>query len=490
MTSVRSDVQLGEAALFIGADRISPASGGDMEHAFAGTGEVNGLVHLAGTEEVDLAVRTAKSAFPAWQEVSVADRRDLLLRLAAAVLEHEEEFSRLVTLEMGAPKLFASTNPAICANWISYYAGWADKIDGSVLPAYPATGLNYTIAEPYGVVALLTPWNAPLSEIGMKAAPALAAGNCIVLKPSELAPFTTVRFAELALEVGLPPGVVNVIPGGPEAGNALCRHPGIGKISFTGSPATARRIIEASGEHIRPLTLELGGKSPNVMFADADLDKAIPLAVSYGVALMSGQACAAGTRLLVQDEIHDEVIDRLRAEIGQYVIGDPREESTTFGPLVSAAARDRVCRMIETGRHQGDAHIAIGGGVPGGALSGGFFVEPTVIDDVSPESEVFREEVFGPVIAVTRFKDAEEAVELCNATRFGLAGYINTRDLTLAHTMAARIHAGSIRVNGANRMAPGSPFGGYLESGFGREGGRAGLDEFLQIKNVFVDLAG
>ena len=487
-TTLSRDIQLGDAPLLIGDETLNSASGGVVDHVFAGTGEVNGTVHLAGIEEVNRAVKAAKDAFPVWQAVPVSQRRDLLMSLAKRVVEETDGFTRIVTMEMGAPRIFSSTNPAICSNWIAYYAGWADKISGEVLPSFPANGLNYTIAEPYGVVAVLTPWNGPLSEVGMKASPALAAGNCIVIKPSELAPYSTIRWAELALEVGFPPGVVNVLTGGAEAGDALCRHPDIGKVSFTGSPGTARRIIEASGEQIRPLTLELGGKSPNVIFADADLDRAIPLAVSYGLALMSGQACSAGTRLLVDERVHDEVIERLTTEIAKYVIGDPRDETTTFGPLVNAAAQKRVSGVIETARSAGDGRVAIGGGVPGGQLAAGFFVEPTVFDDVPPEAAIFQEEIFGPVMAVTRFKTVDEAIELCNSTKYGLAAYINTRDITLAHSMATRLRCGSVRINGANRMAPGSPFGGYGESGFGREGGREGLEEFLQIKNVFVDL--
>jgi|HubBroStandDraft_6_1064221.scaffolds.fasta_scaffold17499_3 acyl-CoA reductase-like NAD-dependent aldehyde dehydrogenase len=478
---------LEDARLLIGGDWLDSASGGTLDHHYAGNGRPLGLVHLAGAEEVDAAVRAASKATPAWRALPGPERRRLLLRLAEKITENSEEFSRIATLEMGAASLVAGWNSALSAGWFNYYAGWADKIEGSVIPVGPDQGFDYTTREPYGVVGLIVAWNGPVIFIGMKAAPALAAGNCVIIKPSELAPFSSVRFGELALEAGIPEGVVNVIPGGPEAGDAMTRHPGIGKLSFTGSIATARKIIQASAETVKPLTLELGGKSAHIMFPDADLDTAVALAAMLGVGANSGQGCACGTRILVHESIHEDVMARLAGVISNYGVGDPFDPKTVVGPLVTAAARDRVAGVIDTAVADESGKLVIGGGRPDGDLADGYFVEPTVFDDMRLDSPLAKNEIFGPVIGVTTFTETGEAIQMANSTDYGLAAYVSTRDVGLVHTVAGHLNAGSVWINGYT-LSPSAPFGGYRQSGFGREGGRPGLEEYLQTKNVFIGM--
>ena len=479
---------LGEAPLLVGRERISSTSAGTLEHYYAGNGQPNGIVHLAGAAEVNAAAYAAQQAAPAWRAIPGADRRLLLSRLADLIRGNAESFARITTLEMGAAANIAQWTAPMASGWFDYYAGWADKIEGSVMPVSAATGFDYTLAEPYGVVGLIIAWNGPLFFLGMKAAPALAAGNCVVIKPSELAPFSSIKFAELALEAGFPEGVVNVVPGAAEAGDAMVRHPGIGKLSFTGSVATARKIIEASAHSVKPLALELGGKSANLIFPDAYLDSAVPHAALFGLGLNSGQGCACGTRILVHEAIHDEVLGRLTEVVSSFPVGDPFDPNTVIAPLVTAASRDRVCGLIDTAVADGGGKLVLGGERPGGELADGYFVEPTVFDNTPIDSQLAQTEVFGPVISVSTFRNVEEGIRMANATDYGLAAYIATRDVALVHGVAARIDAGSIWVNGDPQMAPSVPFGGYRQSGYGREGGKPGLEEFLQVKNVFVGL--
>jgi aldehyde dehydrogenase (NAD+) len=480
-------IQLGDACSIIGGEEVRSSSAGTLQHYFAGTGQPNGLVHLAGPEEVDAAVRRAQAAAPAWAAMSGADRRAHITRLAELVRQEADDIARITTLEMGAAAVISKWTAPMAAGWLDYYAGWADKIEGSVNPVSGVPGFDYTLREPYGVVGLIVAWNGPTFFLGMKAGPALAAGNCLVIKPSELAPYSTLRFAELALEAGIPEGVVNVVTGAAAAGDAMVRHPGIGKVSFTGSGAVARKIIESSAATVKPLTLELGGKSANLIFPDADLDHIIPHAAMLGLGLNSGQGCACGTRVIVHEAIHDEVVDRLAAFVGDLPIGDPFDEKTIIAPLVTAAAQERVCGLIDEAVADG-IKLVVGGGRPGGELANGYYVEPTVFDGTAVDSRLAQTEVFGPVVAVSTFTDVADAVRQANSTEFGLAAYIATSDLSTAHRVAAALDAGSVWVNGDPQMAPSIPFGGYRASGYGREGGREGLDEYLQTKNVFIGL--
>lgn len=478
---------LSDSRLLIGEEWVTKASGGDLEHRYSGTGEVDAKVVLAGKDEVDAAVAAAAKASTAWRAMSPAVRRDLLMRVADKVEEHADEFTRIVTLEAGIPTMFAKWNAAGCASYFRYYAGWADKLDGSTIPVSHTAGFGYTHHEPYGVVGLITAWNAPLSFIGTKAAPALAAGNCVVIKPSELAPFSTVRFAELALEAGIPAGVINVVTGGAEAGDALVRHRGVGKVSFTGSVPVAQKIIEASAATIKPLALELGGKSANIILPDADLKSAIADAALVGIGVLSGQGCACGTRLLVHESLHEQTTELLREVISSWGVGDPFDPTTIIGPLVTADSRDRVLKVIENARENRTGELVIGGGAVQGELADGYFVEPTVFDNVPIQSAIAQQEIFGPVLTVTPFKDIDDAVRLADSTEFGLATFISGKDITTIQKLTERVSSGLVWVNGFRGTTPAMPFGGYGASGYGREGGKPGIDEFLRIKSVFVD---
>jgi acyl-CoA reductase-like NAD-dependent aldehyde dehydrogenase len=369
---------------------------------------------------------------------------------------------------------------------VRYYAGWVDKLEGEVLPVHGGRGLDYVLHEPYGVVGAIVPWNGPMMGMGQKVAPALAAGNTVVAKPPEIAPFGALRFAELALEAGLPPGVLNVVPGGAEAGEAMLRHPGIDKVSFTGGTATATRIMEAAAATRKPLALELGGKSASVIFADADLDAAAPTAAMLGSVLLSGQGCALGTRLYVQDSVYDEVVDRVLATVATVAVGDPLDPSVLMGPVVTEAACNRILGVIEAAVTTGAGRLLTGGQRVQGELAGGYFIPPTIFGDVDQASSLARDEIFGPVLSILPFSTEAEVVAKVNDSPFGLSAYVHTSDVSRAHRVAAVLDVGSVTVNAVPMASPTVPFGGYKQSGFGREGGRAGIDEFTRPKNVFI----
>lgn len=477
---------LDDATPFIGNERLSGTSGGTLAHHYPGTGRPQAAINLAGVSDVDAAVDTARGAFASWRALRPDRRRDILLSVRAAIDEHAGELAQLTTLEMGATRAMAASNPFFASLWFGYYAGWADKIEGLTVPSVPFKGLAYTKHEPYGVVGIFTASNAPLLLMGMKLPAALAAGNCVVLKPPELAPFATLRFAELAVEAGLPPGVLNVVPGAAEAGDRLVRHPDVAKISFTGGLATARKIVAASQDTVKPLCLELGGKSAGLVFADADLDAAIEIALTFSIVANAGQGCAFGTRLLVERRIYEEVLDRARTYLEGRSIGDPLESAYDIGPVASEASCDRIAGIIAEARTDGLRLIA-GGSRAGGRLSDGFFIEPTIFADVPIDHPVAREEIFGPVLTVTPFDDEEDAVRLANASHYGLAAFLHTRDVDRVHRLADTLDAGSVFVNGFPSPSPSVPFGGTRMSGFGREGGREGLLEYLRTKSVHIE---
>lgn len=473
---------LPEPSLIIGDQRISTVPGGTLQKFNPSTGTLLGTFPLGGPAEVDAAVAAAKAAFPAWRDTSPGERRRLLLRLAGLLEENQEQFVMLHALESGAP-----VNPAMGATMavdhLQYYAGWADKIGGELAPVYPSNGFDYIKQVPYGVIGALLTWNGPLITAAMKTAPALAAGNTVVIKPAELAPFAAIRYGELALEAGFPPGVVNVITGGPEAGAAIVRHPDVAKVSFTGGIATARHILKDAAETITPVVMELGGKSANIVFDDANLDSAALYSSFFSN--QAGQGCLLPTRLLVQDGVYDQVTERLTGMISQIRVGDALDPATNMGPVISQAARDRIQGVIDTARSDQQGTL-LTGGEP--ITSDGFYVNPTIFGDVDNSSSLAQQEVFGPVLSVIRFSDEEEALALANDSTFGLAGYVHTRDIARAHRVADRLDAGFISVNGHNPMPASTPFGGIKQSGYGREGGKAGLEEFLHHKNVFVSL--
>lgn len=487
-SSTDGDVpDLPSGALLIGDGRVSASSGGSGEHVNPSTGRVQAQFELAGEAEIDDAVAAARSASDAWRRWPAQQRRQVLWRIAELLDEHAPELATIRTLETGAVRR-AGKRPSMPADWFQYYAGWTDKLQGATLPVYPGTALDYTVPEPFGTVAVLIPWNAPLSSAGMKVAPALAAGNCVVLKPSDLAPFAALRLGELALEAGLPPGVLNVVPGGPAAGAALVSHAGVDKITFTGGAATARRILQAAATNLTPVILELGGKSANIVFADGDLAVAASTAVQVGVVNLSGQGCVLPTRLLVQDEVYDEVRQLVVDAVAKVVVGDPFDPATHMGPVISEAACDRILTAVAAAADAGDGKLLSGGTRSGGSLADGFFVQPTVFGDVDPQSDLAQHELFGPVLSMIRFRTEEEALDIANGTEYGLGGVVFTSDVTRAHRVAAALQAGSIGVNGFFPMAPAAPFGGMKSSGYGREGGLEGLLEFVRTKNVHVAL--
>jgi aldehyde dehydrogenase (NAD+) len=489
MTTVEQAIALlPRPALLIGGESIDAATGGSWTHINPATGRRTADVPLAGPAEVDAAVTAAREAFPGWRDRAPAERRDTLARLADLIAGAADELAALQTLEMGQPYRAARAGMAGAAEWFRYYAGWADKVDGVVAPVLPGAALDYVVSEPYGVVAAIVPWNGPIISLALKVAPALAAGNAVVLKPPELAPFSSLRFAALAEQAGLPAGVLNVIPGGPVAGEALCRHPGVGKISFTGGSDTGRAVAVAAAEHHTPVVLELGGKSASLIFADTDPAVTGKLAALLGVAQNSGQGCFLPTRLLVERPVYDAVVDQVMAVASGLRLGDPFDPATNMGPVVSEAACARILALIETAADTKAGRLCCGGQRAGGDLADGFFVEPTVFADADPMSTLVQDEIFGPVLAVMPFDTEEEAVALANATRYGLAGYVWTNDLRRAHHVAAALEAGYVSVNGMAPLPPAAPFGGWKASGHGVEGGRAGIAEFLRPKNIFVSL--
>lgn len=484
MTPPPTDV-LPEPCLLIGDQRLTTSSGGTCEHRYAATGTPTRSFPLAGAQEVESAVQAARTVLPEWTALTRDKRRQLLLRLAQLLREHADELATMTVVENAMPIFMAANSPAAAADLFEYNAGWADKIGGTVEPTWPAPALDYTLEEPYGVVGVIIPWNGPLASIGMVVAPALAAGNCVVLKPPELTPWTSLRFGELVLEAGIPPGVVNVIPGGAAAGEALTSHPGVDKLHFTGSAATARSVLAGAQRNLTPVCLELGGKSANLIFADADLPSAVQHAIG-GIVQLSGQVCITGSRLIVEDTVYDDVLELAAQFLPHVPIGDPLKPDTMMGPVVSQAAADRIMSMIERARSEG--RLLAGGHRLGGEFADGYFIPPTVFADVDNTSYIAQTEVFGPVLTILRFRDATHAVQLANGTPYGLAAYIWSSDLQRTHRIAAELAAGNIFVNGFYGLPPSMPFGGVKHSGYGRTGGRDGIREFTRPKNVWIAL--
>nr|BFE59184.1 aldehyde dehydrogenase family protein [Dactylosporangium thailandense] len=486
MTSVPLQV-LPEPALLIGAQRRTDSSGGEHDHVYAATGRRTVTVPVGGPSEIDEAVRAAAAAAPGWRATAPDRRRDLLLELARRIVDHAERLGMLQTVETAVPRRFATRLPQVAADFLTYCAGWADKDAGEVVRTWPAPALDYTLDEPYGVVAVIVPWNAPLPSIAQVLAPALAAGNTVVLKPPPLAPFTALAVAELALDAGIPPGVVNAVATGPEGGAALVGHAGVDKIHFTGSAATGQRVLGAAAANLTPVCLELGGKSAHVIFADADLRMAARQVLA-GLVVNSGQMCVSGTRVLVQAAAYDEVLATLTKRLRHVSIGDPLLDATLMGPVISEDACRRILGVVERTVTAGEGRLVTGGERLGGELGEGYFLPPTVLADIDHGSELVQQEVFGPVLSLHRFDTEQDGVRLANATRYGLAAYVHTTDLRRAHRVAAGLVAGTVWVNGFPGVGPAVPFGGTRHSGFGRVGGRAGMREFSRPKNVWVSL--
>jgi aldehyde dehydrogenase (NAD+) len=454
------------------------------------TGQRLGEMAVGTAEDVDRAVAAARRAFDGpWASFTPAERQDVLLRLAALIDEHFDELRMIDVLEMGSP---VGTAPAYMKDWtknvVRYFAGWATKLHGETIePSVPGHMLAYTRKEPVGVVGGIIPWNGPAIGSLYKIAPVLATGCTLVLKPSEQAGLAPLRIGELIQELGLPPGVINIVSGDGATGAAITAHPDVDKIAFTGSHVNGQKIIQAAAGNLKRVTLELGGKSPDIVFADADLEKAA-IGAGMGVFFNTGQACVAGTRIFVQRPVYEEFLERLAGVATSLQVGNSLDPGTQIGPIVSQRQLERVTGYLEVGPQEGARVVAGGARLTDGDLADGYFVAPTVYADVTDDMRVAKEEIFGPVASVLPFDDDAEVVRRANATNFGLAGGVWTRDMGRAHRTAHAIRAGIVWINTYHPMDISIPFGGYKMSGWGREGGREGLEEYLNTKTVWADL--
>jgi aldehyde dehydrogenase (NAD+) len=469
--------------LLIHGKRMPAISGRYFETLNPATEEVIAKIAEADYADVDEAVKSSRLAFETWSQMRAADRVQLLLRLANLIRKHEDELVELESIDSGKPvSAIRRQDLPVVIDTLIYYAGWADKIHGQVIPARP-DALTYTVREPMGVVGAIIPWNFPLM-IGMwKIAPALACGCTVVLKPAELTPLTALRVGELALEAGFPPGVLNVVPGfGKTAGAALVNHPDVDKVTFTGSPGVGREILRSSAGNLKRVTLELGGKSPNIIFPDANIDTVIKSA-SAGIFFNSGQVCSAGSRILAHEDIYDDVVERLAARAKTVRLGDPKDAATSMGPLISATQMKRVLHYIEVGRNEG-AKVAIGGARHGNR---GYYVAPTVFAGVEHNMRISQEEIFGPVACVIRFKDEADAIRLANGTNYSLAAGVWSADIERVHRFARRLKAGTVWVNTYGPTDVRLPWGGMRDSGFGREHGDIAIENFTEPKVVWIN---
>jgi acyl-CoA reductase-like NAD-dependent aldehyde dehydrogenase len=489
MTSIAPETTY-RSQLFINGEFVDARSGETFATFNPATEEKIADVASAGADDVDAAVKAARAQMEPgseWQKMKPRDRAKILWRLADMLTSRAEEIGRIETIDNGKP-IFESqfVDTPAAAECLYYFAGWSGKVTGDTIPV-AENAFTYTLREPVGVVGAITPWNFPLMMAVWKIAPALACGNTIVSKPASNTSLSLLKFAEYAREAGLPAGVLNVIPGrGSVVGNAIVDHPGIDAIAFTGSTEVGRQLMARASKTLKKVSLELGGKSPNIVFADADLDAAARGALNaifYG----KGEVCAAGSRLLVEEGAHEELMAKVVERANKMVAGDPLHPKTRLGAIVSKEQMETVLSYIESGKSEG-AKLVAGGERADIGTGKGWFVKPTIFDEVEESHRIAREEIFGPVLATLRFKDAEEAIRKGNATVYGLAAAVWTRDVSKAHRIARALKAGTVWVNTYNLYDPALPFGGFKESGFGRDQGKDALEKYTQTKSVWVNL--
>ncbi|MEW4569971.1 aldehyde dehydrogenase family protein [Tautonia sp. JC769] len=473
--------------LLIDNEWVSPKGGDSFDTYNPATGEVIARVAAASADDVDRAVRAARRALESgpWGSMDAAERGKLMYDLADLVERDAEALAQLESLNCGKTITDARGDLNGVIYTLRYYAGWADKIEGRTVPVR-GNFLSYTLRQPIGVVGQIIPWNFPLLMLAWKWGPALACGNTIVLKPAEQTPLTALKLGELAIEAGFPAGVINILNGmGETTGDAIVRHPDVDKIAFTGHVDTAKIIQKNAADTLKRITTELGGKSPNVIFADADLDEAVAGAF-HAIYFHGGQCCTAGSRLFVERGIRDEFVERLAERAKVRKIGDPLDPETEQGPQVSQEQMDKILGYVESGQKQG-ARVVSGGKRVGGS---GFYVEPTIFDDAREDMDIVRDEIFGPVVTVLPFNDVNEVVERANRTHYGLAAGVWTKDIDKAHLYARKVKAGTVWVNCYHVVEPTTPFGGFKMSGQGRENGEAALDHYTELKTVTVKLHG
>jgi aldehyde dehydrogenase (NAD+) len=469
--------------LFLEGEWVPATDGTQLTTVDPATAEPITPVAAAGEADVDRAVSAARSAFPEWRDLAPDERGRIVHCIGQTIREHVDELAEIESRDQGKPLAQARSDMTSAARYFEYYAGAADKLEGTSVPVGPEQ-IDYTVREPYGVSAQIIPWNFPGNLFARGVAPALVAGNSVVVKPAEQTPLSSLRLAELCAEAGVPDGVVNVVPGfGEPAGAALSGHPHVDTVTFTGSVATGRAIMRQAAEHVTPVTLELGGKNPAIVYPDADIDEAADW-ISLAIFTNAGQVCSAADRVLVHESVHDDLVERIVRRAAAYEIG-PGHEDLDMGPLVSEAQFETVRRYVELGREEG-ATVATGGSP---IDRPGYFFEPTVFTDVDPEHRIAREEIFGPVLTVSRFADTREAVRVANDVDYGLVAGAFTSDVTRAHRLARELEAGNVYVNKWFGDTNQTPFGGYKQSGIGREKGLEALDSYLQTKNVAVNLS-
>ena len=482
----KEEVKIKPGKLFIDGKWVDSVSGKTFDTLNPATEEVITSIAEGDSADIDLAVTAARKAFEdgPWGKTDARERGRILLRVMDLIEKNKDELALLETLDNGKP-ISETTNAdlPLVIDCLLYYAGWADKIHGETIPVR-GEFFNYTLREPVGVVGQIIPWNFPLLMATWKIAPALACGNTVVLKPAEQTPLTALRLGEICQEAGLPDGVLNIVPGyGPTAGAALAAHMDVDKIAFTGENTTGRIIMQAASKNLKRLSLELGGKSPNIVFADSDIDSAVAGAMT-GIFFNQGEVCCAGSRLFLERSIHDEFVDKLSSRASSLSVGNPEDAGTQMGAQVSKEQFDKILGYIDTGKQEG-AKLVTGGERCG---EKGYFIRPTIFDAVDNNMKIAREEIFGPVVSAITFDDVDDMVRQSNLSIYGLAAAVWTRDIKKAHRLARDLKAGTIWINTYNSFDAASPFGGFKQSGFGRELGIHALELYTQVKSVWINL--